>query len=458
MRLVSRLAITLRSSRAWVLSALVALVGSAIAADRAQALSQVGPWIDAVSPTGATISFTANATSATVDYGHTTSYELGSQSGSPVSVQNPLNQFTNAFGNKFEIPLSGLAAASHYEYRVRIGASTFGSGSFDTAKVGPSSFTFVALGDTREGANIDHQRVRDCVISDSSSYGPYSFLLNTGDLQNSNNATTWQNFFEIESVNATSPVGKGAIYLNVIPFFPARGNHDFTQIWYNNFFAPPTFNSGNEDYYSFDYGSMHVVSLNANVAAGATDPQTQFLEADLLAQKNAGYPGPIVVFFHQAGVSSANHGNTSSVKNNWFPIFQEYGVDLVFQGHDHVYERFATINGVNYVTTGGAGADLYDITPSPWTVVGLKTHNYTLVDVNGQNLTVTAKNDSCSVIDSFTVNAASNNGVYHRTDPFPADAGSGSGCNVAGGSAAGSLDFVWALAPLALLVRRRSRS
>ncbi len=46
-----------------------------------------------------------------------------------------------------------------------------------------------------------------------------------------------------------------------------------------------------------------------------------------------------------------------------------------------------------------------------------------LVDVNGQNVSVTAKNDSCSVIDAFSINAAANNGVYHRADPFPADPG-----------------------------------
>ena len=436
-------------------AALLAAAGLVALPGRASALSQVGPWIDAVSPTSATISFTANATSATVDYGHTTSYELGSQTGSPAPIDNPLNAFTTAFGNKFEVALTGLTAASHYEYRVRVGASTFATGSFDTAKVGPSSFTFVALGDTRQGNNADHQRVRDCVIGDSGAYGPYAFLLNTGDLQDANNQTTWQNFFEIESVNATSTPGLGAIYLNVIPFFPSIGNHDFTQIWYPDFFAPPTFNSGTEDYYSFDYGGMHVLALNANVAAGSTDPQTQFVESDLLAQKNLGYPGPIVVFFHQAGVSSSNHGNDNAVKNNWFPIFQEYGVDLVFQGHDHVYERFSTINGVNYVTTGGGGAELYDITPSAWTAVGIKTWNYVIVDVNGQNLSVTAKNDSCSVIDTFSVNATANNGVFHRTDPFPSNAGK-SGCNVAG-SGASSVDAVWTLAPLGLLALRRRK-
>lgn len=457
MRFATPHALAVHLTRLAVVAA-VTLGGIAAVPRLAHALSQVGPWIDAVSPTGATISFTANAPSATVDYGHTTAYELGSKTGGPATIDNPFNAFTNAFGNKFEIALTGLTAASHYEYRVRVGATTFASGSFDTAKVGPSSFTFVALGDSREGLNADHQRIRDCVLGDSPTYGPYSFLLNTGDLQDANNATTWQNFFEIESVNATSPAGKGALYLNTIPFFPARGNHDFTQIWYNDFFAPPTFNSGNEDYYSFDYGSMHVVALNANLAAGAADPQTQFLEADLLAQKNAGYPGPIVVFFHQAGVSSANHGNTNSVKNNWFPIFQEYGVDLVFQGHDHVYERFATINGVNYVTTGGSGADLYNITPSAWTAVGLKTHNYVLVDVNGQNISVTAKNDSCSVIDAFSISATANNGVYHRSDPFPADAGKSGGCNVAGAEAPASVDLAWALAPLALVALRRRRA
>lgn len=431
-------------------------LGLGFAAHPAEAASEVGPWVDSVSGTSAIVSFTSNATSADVDYGFDTGYGLGTVAGTPAAVGDA--SFRNNFGNKFEVPLTGLTPSTHYEFRVRIGGSEFATGSFDTAPIDASSFSFVALGDVREGDNANHQRVRDCVLADGATYGPFAMLLQTGDLQDGNTPADWQNFFEIEALNATSPLGKGAPYLNIIPFFPARGNHDFGRSFYEGFFSPPSFNSGSELYYSFDYGKLHVLVLDTSTLL-TDEAQTQFAEADLADQESQGYPRPIVVAFHSAGVSDGRHGNNRVVRDQWFPIFQEYGVDLVLQGHDHIYERFNPINGVTYVVTGGGGAGLYDAGVSNWTAVSLKTHNYVIVEVSGNTLDVTAKNDSCAVIDSFTIDATSNNGAFSRNDPFPGDAGSG-GCSVAAGGSAGTAPS----APLLLLVagrlvsrRRRTR-
>jgi hypothetical protein len=89
------------------------------------------------------------------------------------------------------------------------------------------------------------------------------------------------------------------------------------------------------------------------------------------------------------------------------PIFDAHGVDIVFSGHDHDYERtvqitdgVAAFRGVTYVVAGGFFAPLYNAGNKWWTAYSEKTDNYLVVDVDGPTLRMTAldPNDQ-SVID-----------------------------------------------------------
>ncbi|MCE7743190.1 MAG: hypothetical protein GOP50_12135, partial [Candidatus Heimdallarchaeota archaeon] len=73
------------------------------------------------------------------------------------------------------------------------------------------------------------------------------------------------------------------------------------------------------------------------------------------------------------------------------PILIDYGVDLVFSGHDHYYYR-TTRNGIVHITTGGAGAPLYTPIATEYAIAGDKyfaEHHYCNVSVTDDKLTIT---------------------------------------------------------------------
>jgi 3',5'-cyclic AMP phosphodiesterase CpdA len=105
---------------------------------------------------------------------------------------------------------------------------------------------------------------------------------------------------------------------------------------YLDAFYLPTANSGTERYYSFNHGKVHFIALDSNNVSSA---QTAWLRSDLTAAR-ANNDQWIFAFFHHPGYNSGtHHGREQSVYQNWCPVFEEFEVDAVFQGHEHIYER-----------------------------------------------------------------------------------------------------------------------
>jgi hypothetical protein len=101
-------------------------------------------------------------------------------------------------------------------------------------------------------------------------------------------------------------------------------------------------------------GDVELFVLNGNRVG---DPrQTQWLR-EALQGSDAGWQ---IAVFHQPAFSCSKHGSTPGVVREWVPLFEKHGVDLVLNGHDHNYQRFAS-EGVTYVVTGGGGAELYGL-------------------------------------------------------------------------------------------------
>ena len=119
-------------------------------------------------------------------------------------------------------------------------------------------------------------------------------------------------------------------------------------------------------YYSYDLGDWHIISLNSmceNVGGcGATSPMVSWLKEDLAA--NASHKCTLA-YFHHPLFSSGDHGNQTKMKPTWDALYAA-NADVVVNGHDHSYERFAPQNpcgaadsarGIRefVVGTGGAG-------------------------------------------------------------------------------------------------------
>ena len=108
-------------------------------------------------------------------------------------------------------------------------------------------------------------------------------------------------------------------------------------------------------WYTRTIGLVQAVVLDANdvEAVGQTEFLTETLRAPL--PRGARYR---VVVFHQAAYSCADHGSDDDVQREWVPLLEDGDVDLVLNGHDHLYQRFSPDDGPTYVVTGGGGAKI----------------------------------------------------------------------------------------------------
>ena len=131
-----------------------------------------------------------------------------------------------------------------------------------------------------------------------------------------------------------------------------RGNHDGDPAYFDIFTLPTAGESGGvasgtESYYSFDYGNIHFICLNAFTEDRSRGgPMLRWLEQDL-AQTAQDW---IIAFWHHPPYSHGSHDSDTEIeliemRENAVPILEAYGADLVLCGHSHNYERSFLLNG-----------------------------------------------------------------------------------------------------------------
>ena len=147
---------------------------------------------------------------------------------------------------------------------------------------------------------------------------------------------------------------------------PVPGNHDYTTAGAPAYYAYFGAAAGDpsKGYYSFDLGAWHVIVINNYVDVGAGSTQEQWLKADLAASSAQ----CTAAIWHEPKYSSGIlHGDNNSWNAMWTDLYQA-GADVIINGHEHTYERFApqTPNGTAdpafgirefVVGTGGAGLE-----------------------------------------------------------------------------------------------------
>jgi acid phosphatase type 7 len=270
--------------------------------------------------------------------------------------------------------VSNLLPDTIYHYRVALPTSVSEDRTFRTAPSGmDATFKFLVYGDSRSDPEA-HARV-----SEAAAVFEPSFVLHTGDLVPSAGAglAVWsKQLFE-----------PAAPLLKKTWFLPTIGNHEQgNRVLPLLFEAPGT--SMVQDYYSFDWGQVHVATINTNKDYGPTSEQYRFLERDLAATSR-----PFKIFFgHHPTYSSSLHGDTEKMQEYLQPLFHKYAVNLVFAGHDHCYERLV-IKGVNYIVAGGGGAPLTGenvLVRIPESLAFKKAYHFVEVDAAPASLTLTA--------------------------------------------------------------------
>lgn len=149
--------------------------------------------------------------------------------------------------------------------------------------------------------------------------------------------------------------------------------------------------SGKEAYYSFDFGRVHFICLNSHdLDRRPSGEMAQWLKADL-EKTQADF---LVTFFHHPPYTKGSHdsdkeGQLIEMRENIMPILESGGVDIVFTGHSHIYERSMLIDGAYHTPTIADGVILDDGDGDPAgdgayrKSAGLNPHNGVIQVVTG---------------------------------------------------------------------------
>jgi len=155
--------------------------------------------------------------------------------------------------------------------------------------------------------------------------------------------------------------------------------------------------------FSFDYGPAHFTVLNSEFGI---PEQREWLRRDLAATGQRWK----IAFFHRGPYGSIY--DSEAVRTGWVPVFDEFGVDLVLSGHDHVYLRSTLRNhakaepgcGTVYVTAGSTGPKFYGLRQREWTQLAdaEPTQMVVAVEIRDDRLTLLVKTVGGRLVDRLT--------------------------------------------------------
>jgi phosphodiesterase/alkaline phosphatase D-like protein len=226
----------------------------------------------------------------------------------------------------------------------------------------PKSLRFAVIGDSGTGDQPQFQV--GAQMAKCREKFPFEFVLMLGDnIYGSKSASGFRKKFE-------EPY-KSLLDANV-KFYASLGNHDHSdEIYYK------PFNMNGKRYYNFHAGNADFFALDSDYM----DPA----QMDWLRQQLSGSSATWkICFFHHPLYSHARfHGEDVDLRSQLEPIFRQYGVNTVLNGHQHVYERLKPQNGVNYIVLGNSGQlRPHDLQPSPETAKGFDTdQTFMLVEI-----------------------------------------------------------------------------
>ena len=366
--------------------------------------------------TGLTITWKNSGTADQIKWGLTNAYENG--------TFTPVKR-TAYTGNFFDYVFPTMTANTVIHYQIYDSSTSSWSAdmTYRTSSSDPTTnFSFLVLGDSRSNMTV-WQTVANLANTKKTDFGIFS-----GDVTaNSGTGSNWDSWFS-----------SGTNLLSQKLLYHCEGNHDSNVSGNETMFSSQFTLPGNKQYYSFNYGNAVFIVLNSEVPADAT--QLAWLKTTLAANSDKTWK---VLMFHKPFYTIGTHaGEMNSYASTWWKAFDDYGVDIIFTGHDHMYERSKPINlnvnttapvstygsgplqGRCQIVCGGAGAPLYTGTITNMIEKYSSTYNFCKIDVNGTVLTDSTFDSAGKLVETFKLTKTQTglsdaNQVFHKIDVIP---------------------------------------
>ena len=251
-----------------------------------------------------------------------------------------------------------------------------------------NSVRFAAIGDMGTGDPPQYEVARRMVEARRSF--PFDFVIMLGDnLYGGSKPSDFENKFELPY----------KLLLDAgVKFYASLGNHDNAKELFYKFF-----NMNGESYYTYKKGNVRFFVLNSKYV---NPKQFAWLETQLQEAGNTDWK---ICYFHHPLYSSGRfHGPSTDLRQLLEPLFIKYGVDVVFAGHEHVYERIHPQHGIYYFTEGASGElRRGNLTRSAITAKGFDAdRTFMLIEIAGEEMYFQTVSQAGATVDS---------GVLRRT-------------------------------------------
>jgi hypothetical protein len=332
-----------------------------------------------------------NSQDCTLEWGLDTFYSDGSTITTEYGIDHQ---------HKYTIP--GLTPGSKYYYRLIVDSNEY-PGSFRAAPPDDArEVKFLGYGDTRTGVTFHDTADAAMVAAFEQDPNYQTFTMLSGDwVDDGEKEGDWTNeFFNPTALNTRE------LQAN-LPINGCIGNHEWDDdsmphTFFDKYWPYPYVDGY---YWSFDYGPVHITVLDQedqDYAGGSA--QYNWLVNDLASTTKEWR----ILQFHKPGYSAGHHEDEADVQDWIQPLCEQYGVDIVFAGHNHYYARCIK-NGIMHVTSGGGGAPLRDgsLDYSEHVRVYEKAYHFCKVHIRGNELDFEAVEPDGTLIDAFN--------IYHPT-------------------------------------------
>ncbi|OGJ90420.1 MAG: hypothetical protein A2268_13590 [Candidatus Raymondbacteria bacterium RifOxyA12_full_50_37] len=348
---------------------------------------------------GLTITWHSTNTNDSIRWGYTSGFEQGGFASANHA------SYSTGYWHDYAFPV--LTASSTIRFSIYDGAwseeKTFAT-STDTST---TQYSFIGGGDSRTNMTGWQQVANRLATEDA------AFHLFTGDHVNDGSLdSNWDAWYD-----------SGKVFLEKNLIYHTGGNHEYGANYLNQFIMP-----GNEQWYAFEFGNALFICLLSESSFAEQYPW-------LLQQLQNTDKTWKIVFFHKPFfVTAAHQHDMDAYRGTWWKAFDDYGVDVVLNGHVHYYMRSRPINlnvsanapvdeygslpgqGRLEVVSGCYGVGAYNGVPTyfystgtidDWFVekgAGAGTQNYAKFSINGTFLHMDAYDVNGILLDSLSIN------------------------------------------------------